>query len=86
MAARKVVEIVEPFPPLDFGASVRVLSEKAQERYGISAGSVCGFRIQHDPMSGREERMVLVEAIDGRSVEIPLSELELSPQGSQTSE
>lgn len=60
----------------DYGDSVELVDEKSSARFGISRGSVCGLRILDGVQSimlGFEEgtQLVLVEAEDGTSAEVP---------------
>jgi hypothetical protein len=73
-------EIVGPFPPYDFGSSVRWRRGAAT----LLEGSICGFRLirnaEQAKLSGFPEGTVLalVEGQSGDACDVPLSELELA--------
>lgn len=67
----------------DWGDAVKLKRSEAGARYGLSQGSVCGFRAIENPEVAEKLQvplgtvLILVEAANGQSVEIPESELEL---------
>jgi hypothetical protein len=73
------IEIVGPFPPFDFGSTVRWRQRDAT----LLKGSICGFRVinnsQETKSSGFAEGtvLVLVEGPSGDACDVPLSQLEL---------
>ncbi len=72
-------QVTRPYPPFDYGASVRWRRAAGT----ILEGSICGFReICDAPTAARTgfaqgTVLALVEIETGESVEIPLGDLEL---------
>jgi hypothetical protein len=72
-------QVTGPYPPFEYGASVRWRRDAGK----VLEGSICGFREIFDaaPAIATElpigTVLVLVELQSGESVEIPISELEL---------
>jgi hypothetical protein len=74
-----VDQVMGPYPPFDYGVSVRW----RRASNPIIEGSICGFREIHDATLADKTPfplgtiLALVEIQSGESVEIPISELEL---------
>jgi hypothetical protein len=74
-------KIVPPYPPFDYGSSVRV--RVTPNPYGFSQGSVFGFRTIEDRSLAEKRAVavgtvyVLVENESGLTTEIPANDLEI---------
>jgi hypothetical protein len=81
MGVMTVYRIVPAHPPFDYGSSVRVSATPSP--YGLSQGSVCGFRTIDDHSVAEKRGVavgtvyVLVESESGLTMEIPANELEI---------
>ena len=77
------IKTVDPTPPFEYGSHVRIATPTTQAKYGMTDGSVCGFRtVESEPLAHElglrlGSVLVLVEDSSGRAVEIPSTELEL---------
>ena len=71
-------KLVGPYPPFDYGTSVRWRRSAGT----VLEGSVCGFREIGDAQAAAETGfaagtvLALIEIHSGESLEIPLTELE----------
>jgi hypothetical protein len=74
-------EIVPPYPPFEYGSSVRV--RVTPNPHGLAQGSVYGFRKIDDLETAKKQGgpvgmlYVLVEDDSGAAFEIPADDLEL---------
>ena len=75
-------QVIDSFPPFDWGAAVKPINEDVAATYGISSGSICGFTVLKSDKQGDNKPdigdiIALVEDSGGRAAEIPLSLLML---------